>query len=212
MTSTTRRTRAPSSRPRFIVGADLGQARDPTALAVAEQVEGGLHLRLLERLPLGTPYPAIVDRIGATMKALPASGELVVDATGVGRPVLDMLRAAGLDPVAVSITGGRSISFDGDMWRVPKRSLVRSLVAAFEGGLLKIARGLRYAEALTRELHAFERRVNARGHDAYNGVGEHDDLVVATALATWWTSVPCVKRPGIAPQQAEASIDANCGG
>ena len=178
------------SKPRFIVGADLGQAQDPTALAVVERVEREFHLRLLERLPLGTPYPAVVERIGAVMEALPAPGDLVVDATGVGRPVLDMLRGAGLDPVAVSITAGRAVTFDGNIWKVPKRSLVRSLVAAFEAGRLKIARSLRYAGAFARELQAFERRINARGHDAYNGAGEHDDLVIAVALTTWWVSVP----------------------
>ena len=66
------------------------------------------------------------------------------------------------------------------------RILVRALVTAFEGERLKVARGLQYAVALMRELQAFERRVNERGHDAYNGAGEHDDLVIAVALATWW--------------------------
>ena len=191
------------SSARFIVGADIGQAHDPTALAVGELVERGFHLRHLERLPLGTPYPAIVERIGATMKALPAPGVLVVDATGVGRPVLDMLRAAGLDPIAVSITGGRAVTFDGDMWRVPKRSLIRPLVAAFEAGRLKVARGLRLGEALVRELRAFERRVNARGHDTYEGAGEHDDLVIAVALACWWAGASYAEHPGIARQAAE---------
>ena len=174
------------SKSRYIAGADIGQAHDPTALAVGELVEGEFHLRHLERLPLGMPYPEVATRIGAMMQALPGPGTLVVDATGVGRPVLDMLRGAGLDPVAVSITGGRAITFSDGMWKVPKRSLIRPLVAAFESERLKVARGLRYAKALTRELQAFERRVNARGHDAYNGIGEYDDLVIATALATWW--------------------------
>jgi hypothetical protein len=177
------------SDPLFVAGVDLGQAKDPTAEAVIELAAPALHLRHLQRLPLGMPYPEVATRIGATMKALPSPGELVVDATGVGRPVLDMLRDAGLDPVAVCITGGRAVTFDGDMWRVPKRILVQALVTAFEGGWLKVARGLSHAKALTRELHSFERRVNARGHDAYNGVGEHDDLVIATALATWWAGV-----------------------
>ncbi len=141
-------------------------------------------------LLLGMPYPEASARIVALMKALPAPGDLVVDATGVGRPVLDVLRAAGLDPVAVSTTGGRAVTFDGDIWRVPKRVLVRTLVAALEGERLKVARGLSHTEALTHELQAFERRINARGHDAYNGVGEHDDLVIAVALATWWASAP----------------------
>ncbi len=56
------------------------------------------------------------------------------------------------------------------------RILVRALVTAFEGERLKVARGLQYAVALMRELQAFERRVNERGHDG---------LVVAVALAGW---------------------------
>ncbi len=102
-----------------------------------------------------------------------------------GGRALDMLRAAGLGPVAVNITGGRSVSFNGDLWRVPKRILVRALVTAFVGGRLKVARGLCHAKVRTRGLQAFERQVNARGHDAYNGIGEHDDLVIAVVLAAW---------------------------
>ena len=110
----------------------------------------------------------------------------MIDATGVGRPVLDMMRAAGLDPVAVSITGGRSASFDGDTWRVPKRMLVRALAAALEAGRLKVARDLPLAGALLAELRAFRRQISKRGHDSYAGAGAHDDLVIAAALAVWW--------------------------
>ncbi len=41
--------------PDFIVGVDLGQAHDPTAIAVAELIEPEIHFRHLERLPLRTP-------------------------------------------------------------------------------------------------------------------------------------------------------------
>ncbi len=44
---------------------------------------------------------------------------------------------------------------------VPKRSLVRPLVAALEGGRLKVAKGLAEAEALVRELQAFRRQITA---------------------------------------------------
>ena len=107
----------------------------------------------------------MVEQIGTLKRALPEKSDLVVDATGIGRPVLDMLHAAGLDPVPVSITGGKSIIFDAGMWRVPKRSLIRPLVAAMEGGQLKIARGLRLADVFRNELRAFERRISQRGHD-----------------------------------------------
>ncbi len=110
----------------------------------------------------------------------------MVDATGVGRAVLDQMREQGLEPVAVTITGGRAILFDGQTWKVPKRALVRPLVAALEAGRLKVAKSLKEGEALVRELRAFRRQVSAKGHDTYEGVGAHDDLVIAAALAVWW--------------------------
>ena len=124
----------------IVIGADLGQAQDPTALAVAEVHPPEFHVRHLERLPLGMPYPRVVERIADLFDKLP-DATLVVDATGVGRAVLDQMREAGLEPVPVTITGGRHTSFDGLHWRVPKQALLRPLVAATEAGRLKVARG-----------------------------------------------------------------------
>ncbi len=171
----------------IVIGADLGQAQDPTALAVAEVHTPEIHVRHLERLPLGTPYPKVVERIGALVNKLPGAA-LVVDATGVGRAVLDQMREAGLAPVAVTITGGRFTSYDGAMWRVPKQALLRPLVATTEAGRLKVAKDLPEAEALQVELQAFQRRITECGHDAFQGIGEHDDLVIAVALACWWAT------------------------
>lgn len=103
----------------IFIGADLGQAQDPAALAVAEVRTPEIHVRHLEQLPLGTPYPKVVERIAGLVDHLPGAA-LVVDATGVGRAVLDHM--AELDPVPVTITGGRYTSYDGTMWRVPKRA------------------------------------------------------------------------------------------
>ncbi len=173
----------------FVIGADIGQARDPTALAVIETVADRVQVRHLERLPLGTLYPQVVSRIAAVVGSLPGA-DLVVDATGVGRPIVDQLRAAGLDPIAVTITAGKEATFKDGFWRVPKPELVRSLVAAFEDDRLRIASGLRYAAALVGELQAFQRQVTGAGRDAYGAKAKaHDDLVVAVALAMWWTGL-----------------------
>ena len=91
----------------FVVGVDLGQVSDPTAIAVAEPVEPDIHIRHLERQPLGTPYPRVAARLGRLVRALPGDADLVVDATGVGRPVVDMLCDQDLNVVAVSITSRR---------------------------------------------------------------------------------------------------------
>ena len=176
--------RNPQVSAKCLLGVDLGQAQDPTAIAVAEMREPEIHVRHLERVLLGTPYPQVIERITALVGKLPGAA-LIVDATGLGRPVIDQMRETGLEPVPVTITGGRYTSFDGDMWRVPKRALLRPLVAASETGRLKVAKGLREAEAFQRELQAFQRRITARGYSAFGGVGAHDDLVIAAALICW---------------------------
>lgn len=72
-------------------------------------------------MPLGTPYPQVADRIVEVMERLeqrswPRRGpqlfsvELVIDATGVGLPVGDMLRERGLDPRLVLFTGSDKLT------------------------------------------------------------------------------------------------------
>ena len=62
----------------------------------------------LSRLPLRMPYPDQIDRVAALLAQPPLANraDLVVDATGCGRPVIDMFVRAGLRPVSVTITGG----------------------------------------------------------------------------------------------------------
>lgn len=167
------------------VGAGVGQVEDPTALAVLEAVNGEDHLRHLERLPLGTPYPAVGKRMERMAAALPGAA-LVVDATGVGRVVVDHLRDRGLEPVAVSITAGRKTTFEDGTWHVPKRELLRPLITTVEMGRLKVAKGIPDAAAFLRELKGFTVTAGERGHVRLEGRGEHDDLVIAVALAVWW--------------------------
>lgn len=190
------------SDPLFILGVDLGQAQDFTALCVLERskVEGEkanhYAVRHLERLSKGTPYPAQVERIRDLRDRLKETTgkppKVVADATGVGAPVIDMLRAARLEPVAVTITGGDKTTKDGDDFRVPKRDLVSAVQVLLQSERLKIARALPEAATLTSELLAFKVSVNLRGHASFgNDVGawrenDHDDLVLSVALAAWY--------------------------
>jgi hypothetical protein len=135
----------------------------------------------LERLPLGTPYPAVAERLGALYGADPSSCELVIDVTGVGRPVLDLLRQAGHSPIAVSITGTGSERLDREdlIWRVPKARLMTPLASAIEAGRLSFAPDMPERETFKAELGAFHRKLNQRGHTVFGGKGEHDDTVIA---------------------------------
>ncbi len=47
------------------IGVDVGQRSDPTAVVVCEQEDERYIVRHLERIPLGTPYPQVADRLAA---------------------------------------------------------------------------------------------------------------------------------------------------
>jgi hypothetical protein len=144
----------------------------------------------LDRLPLGTPYPAVVDRIQALLKTDELAGaELVVDATGVGRPVVDLMRQRGLEPVAITITGGDQTVWDHGGWRVPKRDLIASVQVLLQTERLKFAKGVPIVSTLVQELLAYRVKIDPiTAHDSYGPwrEGAHDDLLLAVAVAAWY--------------------------
>lgn len=195
---------------RFVMGLDLGQAQDYTALGIIEIVRPQpakwhdlqrpqpitQHLRHLERFPLGTTYPAIVSKTLYLQSQLDSGATLVVDATGVGRPVVDMIVAAGVKPIAITITGGNKPSVEPgwkvDHWNVPKRDLVIGLQVALQQARLRIAGDLSNQEigkTFVKELLAFKVKIDPKtAHDSYGAAREglHDDIVLAVALASWY--------------------------
>ena len=187
----------------------MGQSADFTALAVIEKVEGehddpDLHLRHLERYPLRTPYPEMVAQVAALVedpqlrttrldrrlgRRVLDEPDLLVDATGVGRPVVDLFRERGLKYKAITITGGNKVTGAASGgYGVPKRDLIGALEVPFHSGRLKVAAGLYLWETLRSELQTFRRKVSlTTGMDTYEHWREsdHDDLVLAAALACW---------------------------
>jgi len=194
----------------FILGLDLGQAQDYTALAILEQleqeqaatVEGSraakkiyhYHVRRLERTR-GTPYPQIVARVKEIVGKLPGAA-LVVDATGVGAPVVDMFCQADLDPIGIYIHGGDKVTQEASTYRVPKRDLVAVLQVLLQNQRLKIAPGP-LSDILAKEMLNFRVKIDPlTAHDSYSAwrEAEHDDLVLAVALACWWAEKESQRR------------------
>lgn len=177
----------------YYVGLDLGQKQDYTALSVIERVEieSGIeyHVRYLDRFPLGTLYPDIVRQVIAKLSRLEGTYDLIVDATGVGIPLLDMIKEMELRPIGVWITGGDIVNPRQYGFTVPKRDLVSNLVVLFENNRLKIAKDLKDIDQLLHELHNLKRKRNiSTGHDSYEAWREsdHDDLVLSIAVALWY--------------------------
>ncbi len=181
----------------FYLGVDLGQVRDYTALAILGHVEKTTetnervqrehewHLGHVDRLPLGTSYQDITKHIKSIIRKFEHDGKgitLIVDATGVGRPVVDSLREEGLKPVPVTITPGLTVSYNDGEWHVPKRDLISAAIVMLGKKELRIAPGIKYKDTLIRELQNFQVEINvATGHDSYAPwrEGEHDDLVLS---------------------------------
>jgi len=192
--------------PHIYFGLDLGQRKDPAALAILQRLhrntgaidpvsreyvwEMVFQLRHVERFRLGTPYIQIVDKLyhlirdtsqGAHWLFFPnprPKCTLVVDASGVGAPVVELLRRDIKDCtiVPITITSGESATPDPQGgYRVPRRDLISALRLLLESGHLKIAQDIHNRKELVQELTNLTDRSGPH----------HDDLAMATALTTW---------------------------
>jgi hypothetical protein len=190
----------------FFCGLDLGQSQDYTAVCVIEKVRlpdgpvntaleqpmrEELHLRHIERLPLGTSYPVVVQHVKTLLESPALKGQttLAIDHTGVGRPIFDLLSdALPCQVQGITITGGDSVSRDGSTLRVPKRDLIGAVQVFLQNATLKIASTLPHAQTLVNELLNFKVKIDPlTAHDSYSAWREnqHDDLVLAVSMACW---------------------------
>jgi hypothetical protein len=169
----------------FLAGLDLGQSIDYSALVLVERQQppkddlvlgskrppARYAVRGITRWQLGTPYPVIVRELTDRLSQWPLldNTKLIVDYTGVGRPLVDMLKQANLWPVAVSIHGGDRVSQDGMDYRVPKRDLVGVVAVLLQQQRLQIAENLPQTPILTQELLNFKVRIDpSTAHDSYS--------------------------------------------
>jgi hypothetical protein len=186
----------------YLAGLDLGRPHEFTALSVLERTEvpnsndaskpvRHYAVRHLERLPPATLYPEVFKRLAEVFATPPMQGSKpVVDYTGVGRPVLDMLRKAkvGASATPLFVTSGKISSDDSrGGWLVPRQELAATLQVLLQSRRLRVAPALPEAAMLARELAAFQVKVNASSPEEMDAwrQGTHDDLVLAVAVAAW---------------------------
>jgi hypothetical protein len=172
----------------------------PTKQTASERLD----VRHLERLPLGMSYPAQVAVAQDLLARPPLCGdastrpaELVIDETGVGRPVADLFNAAGSKPIQITITAGLETTAQGlRRWHVAKTALISTLDARLHTGELRFAAALSEAPAMRDELLNFNRHVSASGRYSYQArATAHDDLVLAVAIGVWWAVRPAPPQP-----------------
>lgn len=198
---------------RYTIGLDLGQSRNHTALAVMKRVwvpataaefiasgargyQGEYRHTVVgaDRVSLGTSYPRVVGWVKSVAAGFGGEmGAIVVDASGVGSAVMDLLRRAemGVRLVGVVITGNQASSPPGSagagqgrtaagFQTVSRTELLTKLQVAVQTGQFRIER------ARCREWDALRRELSTLRLDGGGPARQQDDLAFALALAVWW--------------------------
>ncbi len=188
---------APTAKPesRLYGGLDLGFSQDPTALAIVEEItrptgnfdytnqadetETVLVLRHIQAYPLRMPYREVAGVVERELSLYRTTERpcVAVDASGVGLPVVELLRESRLaaDLVPIAITSGQAVGKLAHAATVPKHVLLHNMRRMFEMRELRIPAQLPGVSELMEELVAL----------GVAGSAQHDDLAYALALALW---------------------------
>lgn len=178
-----------------------------------ERTERQYLCRALRRWVLGTSYLKIVQDVRSlcgnpmlqqTVDGVIQRPTLIVDATGLGGPVIDMLASCKLPAnlIAVTITGGHVIRVDEErknFFYVPKYILVRTFEVLLQTGRIDFPPKIKdpvtredMQKVLMSELSDF--RFKKRASDKTGKVsesfeaeeGSHDDVLMAISYGCWF--------------------------
>jgi hypothetical protein len=184
----------------FYSGLDCGQAKDFCALACVKRVPNptprpkrawAYDVLHLESWELGTSYVDIVGDVEKRFTAPQLRGSnLVPDATGLGRPMCDLLRSRRVKArvVPVTTTAGKLASRNDEtgIWNVPKAELVTTLQLLMQDALVQVDSRLKLAPRLKKELQEFRVKITSARNETFGAeASQHDDLVFSLMLAVW---------------------------
>jgi hypothetical protein len=212
----------------YIIAVDIGKKRDFFATMVIRDVprilEGVKSLDAPDRIvhhyqivhasqAKGLRFEQMTDAVLtlAGHKELTNNSDLLIDGTGVGEALVDLLRQKGALPIPIVFTGGdqaREVYAEmGAVFgntpgrlqamrtikeiRVPKADLVSAGVLLAQQGRIGIAKGLPLKAEIERQFIGFRGKVNEKtGRIKYEAETEelHDDLIVCYLMAAWWTT------------------------
>jgi terminase large subunit-like protein len=163
----------PETGARYVLGVDLAKSSAWTVVHVLKLGPRPLQLVHQERFHR-IDWP---DQVKKVKKIADSYGKAptVVDATGVGEPVVGMMRRAGLTVQA--------FEFNDES----RKSILDELSIAFSNREIRMPQVL-MEDVLGEELHAMAVDINERGRTIYHSRAEFTDCVMALALA--WHGVP----------------------
>jgi hypothetical protein len=153
----------------YVIGVDLARLRDYSVIVVMDRTRR--HVVYVERFNR-IEWEVQYSRIIAAAKRYRAT--ICIDWTGIGDPIVETLRHAGLSMEPYKIGGSAA-----------KQQLVEKLRVNIENERISYPNN-RWTSPMLRELKAYEYKFSEGGHIKYSAPsGQHDDCVIALALANW---------------------------
>lgn len=185
------------------VALDPGQRVDPAALVIVERLIRSRDAPTspqsfrwdvvhAEQWALGTPHTVVVEDVCATLgRDELADARFIFDATGAGVVYEDLFRSLYRQgrlrrpAYPLVITAG---TLDNGM-HVAKRNLVGKYEAKLSNGQIAV-RDIPLRDTIAKQHERFRASISRSGVDTYEAAREgrdHDDLLLAAMLATYWT-------------------------
>ena len=192
-----------------MVGMDLGQLQDFSAISVLRLMEitqpvtvdddpnrrnnafdvfQEYHLVHLERFQ--DSYVGALDRLEAVLNhpgIMLDQKETILDASGLGQPVVEMAWNRQIEVVPMCITGGETPRYSEGKYYVPRHELISCVISIFQSERIKIADELELKQLLIDELSSLTVKKRATGAETYETAKstEHDDMVMSLSMPLW---------------------------
>jgi len=181
----------------LIVSLDIGGSKDPSVLLVLRTAPPDASIPpsapafapsyTLERaVPahLGMGYEEMAELFASYLGQSEMAGALaVLDRTGLGRPVFEMISKKVKNLIGITFTSGRDGARGGRFWNVPKLDAVAALQLALPRvSVPAMAQGASYVRS---QLQDFGETRSKSGQSKFGNVtqGVHDDAVTGLMMA-----------------------------
>lgn len=155
----------PVAGAQYYAGLDLARLTDFTVLTILDAKGRQVFMDRFNLLDWAIQKRRVIDTVTRYNGA-----PLLLDSTGIGDPIYEDLRGAGINVDGYKFTNES------------KGQLIEALMLAFEKGAI----GIMDDQTQRNELEIYEYTMNRSGSVSYNAPdGYHDDCVISLALA-WW--------------------------
>jgi Terminase large subunit, T4likevirus-type, N-terminal/Terminase RNaseH-like domain len=150
----------------YVMGVDLARLRDFSVLTVMDRERKHVvYFERFNKIDWAVQYARIID-VAKRYNAV-----AVMDSTGIGDPIVETIKSAGVRVEPYKIGGSTA-----------KQQLIEKLRVSIENGRISFPN----VPVMVRELENYEYEISETGIVKYSAPeGFHDDCVISLALANW---------------------------